>query len=658
MQSKTSWFNKEIILQGFRSTGWLGIIYFLGLFFALPLRIIMFVTEEESIYRHQFFENNNLFSWNNDILTLFSGAVPVLIGIFIFRYIQTKASSDLFHSLPVNRVQLYNHFVGIGATLVVLPILLNMMILFIMVPAFDLSVYFTITDILYWAGITILINLLAYMGTVVIGMVTGISIIHGVLSYIFLFLPIGLCLLLVFSLDIFLFGFTPDFYTGPELGKLSPLSRTVYLNNMPVTWGETGIYLGLILVLFGCAILLYRKRRLEAITNPIVFPILRPIFKYGVTFCFMLFGGLYFGEVQNNFGWTVFGYVVGSIIGYLIAEMVLQKTWRVLGGFKGYLYFVVGMVVLLVAIHFDVFGYEGKVPETAEIEKIYYGSERYLYFNEAEDFGLPIEYFHEEENFENIIKLHQAIIDDKDRLKDQDLPSHPESVFIVYELKNGEKIVRDYAIPGNDYAHLLKPIYESTEYKNVRFQAMQLEASEVEKLVFEPTIGYKQREVVISDKAEIVELLSVLKEDILVQEYENYNEGTISTIRIDLVSEDPHFETYHGLTASYPGVEKWLKDKGVYENAVLTGDDFEYAILLGEQIIDINEYYTLPNNELVEKLNSLEDTTKVTNPTEILDLWKNATGDYNKGLNIAFKFKEQPHIEFRTIDDKAASSSK
>ncbi|WP_456277776.1 DUF6449 domain-containing protein [Bacillus sp. AK128] len=650
MQSKTSWFNKEIILQGFRSTGWLGIIYFLGLFFALPLRMIMYVSEEDNIYRHQFFQKNNLFTWNNEFLTILSAVVPVLIGVFIFRYIQTKASSDLFHSLPLTRVQLYKHFVGIGAFLVVLPILLNTLILLMIHPTFNLSSYFTVNDILYWAGVTITLNLLAFIGTVLIGMITGISIIHGVLSYIFLFLPIGLALLLSFSLDIFLFGFTPEPYTGPSLGKLSPLSRTVMINGSPLTWIELGIYIGLIVALFVFAIFIYKRRRLEAISNPIVFPILRPIFKYGVTFCFMLFGGLYFGEVQNSFGWTVFGYVVGSIIGYLLAEMILQKTWRVLGGFKGYLYYIVGIAIIFLCIHFDVFGYEGRVPEVAEIERIYYGNESYFYLDK--DMEIPIEYFHEEENFENIIKLHEAIISDKDKLKDQTIPSHPESVFIAYELKNGDRLIRDYMVPASAYAQLLKPIYESQEYKEVNFRAMQLEAPEIEKIYLSPSgIGFKEREVIISDQAEVAELLSKLKEDILLQEYENYTEHNISGISFDLVTEHPHYEIYHGLTTSYPTVEKWLKDKGLYEQAVLTGEDFEYAILLEDEMIDINEYYSLSNDAMIEKVNSLENTTKITNPKELLELWKESDGDISKGINVAFKFKEQPYMEFRRIDE-------
>ncbi|WP_246946115.1 DUF6449 domain-containing protein [Bacillus pinisoli] len=657
MQSKTSWFNREIILQGFRSTGWLAIIYFLGVFFALPLRMMMYVSEEDSMYRYKFFQDNNLFSWNPELLTLFSGIVPVLVAVFIFRYVQTKSSSDLIHSLPVTRTQLYFHYVGTGALFLILPVLLNVVILFIIHPVLGLSAFFTGSNILYWAGITIVINLLIFMASVFVGMISGISIIHGVLSYVLLFSPVGFALLITFSLDMFLFGFTPDIMTGNKLEKLSPLIRMGMFNSDLLSTIEVWIYLGLTILLLVLSLVLYKKRRLEAISNPIVFPFLRPIFKYGVTFATMLLGGLYFGQLQNSLGWTIVGYVIGSIIGYLVSEMILQKTWRVLGSLKGYGIYVVGVVVLFLVIHFDVFGYEKRIPELAEIERIYHGHESYMYLNQ-EEYGVPIEYFHEQENFENITNLHQAIIEHKSELKSRQNIVDPEYVYIAYELKNGKRVMREYTISKSEYASLLRPIYESNEFKLVNFRVMGIEADGIDKIFFTPSGGIQAREVTITDEAEIEELLSLLKEDILNLKYEQYQESTISDIRFDMKVDNPHFETHHSISASYVAVEKWLKEKGIYEKAVLSGEDFEYAILLGDHQIDLNEYYSMSNEAMLDKINSLENTVKITNPADLLEAWKSTNGDHSKGTNIVFKYKNQPHVDFRVIDKDVAKQFK
>jgi ABC-2 type transport system permease protein len=655
MQSKTFWFNKEIILQGFRSAGWLGIIYFLALFFALPLRIVMLISEEERRY-HIYFDVKNLFSWNGELLTVLSVTVPVLVAIFIFRYLQMKASSDLFHSLPVKRNYLFYHFIGIGSFLVIVPVILNMVILLFMHPALGLSEFFTIQSILYWTGVTIIINLLVFMASVFVGMLTGISIVQGILSYVFLLLPVGLCLLLSFSLELFVYGFSFDYYTGKGMENLSPLTRIIMIRDHTFSQIEAWVYLGISILLVVLSIFIYQKRKLEAVSNPIVFPFLRPIFKYGVTFCFMLLGGSYFGEVQNSLGWTIFGYVIGSIIGYLVAEMVLQKTWRVLGSARGYMSFVLATAALYLIIQFDVSGYERRIPELEEVERIHYSGFSYSYLGKHEE---PVQFFYENENMDRIIKLHRKIIEDK--AENEGNINNDKKVFFAYELKNGRKLIREYIIPlNNEYDAYLKPIYESLEYKKVRYRAMQLQPSELEQITFMPSgIGPMDREVTFTDQSDINELLSILKKDIQNEKYEEMVDGTgvISRMEFTLKKHDPHYETSHSIKASYSLIEEWLKEKGKYKEGVLTGEDFDYTLVIKDDTLIVDEYYSLSNDAMIEKLNNLENTIKIINKEDVLLAWKNSYSDhYKEGYKIVFFFKEKHHIEFRGISEKNVNS--
>jgi DNA-binding NarL/FixJ family response regulator len=48
------------------------------------------------------------------------------------------------------------------------------------------------------------------------------------------------------------------------------------------------------------ALFFYKKRKLEAASEPIAFLRLRDIFKYGATFCTMMVGGMYFSEVPYS----------------------------------------------------------------------------------------------------------------------------------------------------------------------------------------------------------------------------------------------------------------------------------------------------------------------------------------------------------------------
>ena len=44
-------------------------------------------------------------------------------------------------------------------------------------------------------------------------------------------------------------------------------------------------------------------------------------------FAIMLFGGVYFSAVQSNSViWMIFGYIIGAVIGYYIAEIVFAEN--------------------------------------------------------------------------------------------------------------------------------------------------------------------------------------------------------------------------------------------------------------------------------------------------------------------------------------------
>jgi ABC-2 type transport system permease protein len=64
-------------------------------------------------------------------------------------------------------------------------------------------------------------------------------------------------------------------------------------------------------------------------------------------------GGMYFSEVtQKDIHWTLFGNAVGAVFGYYLAEMVLQKTWRVFSQIKGLIVYSTAIAFLVLAAQF------------------------------------------------------------------------------------------------------------------------------------------------------------------------------------------------------------------------------------------------------------------------------------------------------------------
>ncbi|MEH7488281.1 hypothetical protein [Priestia megaterium] len=102
MQSKTSSFNRGMWIQSMRNVGWIGALYTLVLLFILPLQIILRYTgevNENGMYTEKL---KTLFEVVGSLQFLFMFTVPVVLAIFLFRYIQTKSAADYIHSLPIS----------------------------------------------------------------------------------------------------------------------------------------------------------------------------------------------------------------------------------------------------------------------------------------------------------------------------------------------------------------------------------------------------------------------------------------------------------------------------------------------------------------------------------------------------------------------------
>ena len=68
----------------------------------------------------------------------------------------------------------------------------------------------------------------------------------------------------------------------------------------------------------------------------------------------------------------ILGYVLGVVFGYLLAEMVLQKTWRTKLHLKGFGAYVVIMLLVIFVIRMDVIGFESRALRAIGCKKSVY----------------------------------------------------------------------------------------------------------------------------------------------------------------------------------------------------------------------------------------------------------------------------------------------
>ena len=166
----------------------------------------------------------------------------------------------------------------------------------------------------------------------------------------------------------------------------------------------------------------------------------------------MVLGTIYvkmlFNEYDINFLW----YVGFALIGYVIAQMLLVKSFRILKYWKGFVGYVTILLLIVVGIKIDFIGFEKRVPDVENIEMAvvdYYYSSKYFREDDVES-NADVNILKEKSNIEKVTKLHQYLINN--RLEDKE---YTRTIQIGYKLKNGRFIEREYEIDYNDKSTIL-----------------------------------------------------------------------------------------------------------------------------------------------------------------------------------------------------------
>lgn len=586
MPSKTSWFNRELLILDFRSVGWISLLYTIALFFIMPVKI-MFVLSNDHRYTKAdlaaSFTDPFQINWFFQVLIYF--IVPILLAIFLFRFIHVKEQAELIHAFPIKREKIFVQKAFSGVIFLTVPLLVNAVILVVLTQVFDISSFLSFGEIAEWFGTIWLFLMVLFFASVFISMLTGISAVQGILTYIFLFFPVGFSILLFLNLQNWFYGFPANYFIFEEIERYSPLSRLAMLFNSPLKTSEVAIGFILLVLFIGLSIILYRKRKLESASHAIAFHQLKPVFKYGVTFCFMLLGGMYFLEVERSSDslWVYFGYFWFSIIGYFIAEMILQKSWRVFGAIKGYLVYAFVMSIVFIGLHFDFTGYEKKVPALEEIDHVYFGP--YLYETE-ENLKRHYEY-DSEEAIEAIYNLHSEIV----KTPTQQGSSY-EEVNIHYKLKNGETMIRNYTLSNSHmFKEELNAIYATEEYKEKQFKIYKVDPKAVDRITIEEhDITYEKH--VITDPDMIEEAVTMLQKDIQEVDYDVIHMDAYKNYTTFTLNNGDVFNVYG--TERFKQFTKWLESNGFKGTALEKAEKVSHLFVAKEsdlQTIEDERFY-------------------------------------------------------------------
>lgn len=464
MKSKISFFNAGLFRSTLRRFWPLWTIHFAGWLLFLPVLTLM----------------NNLGpnKSTNFIFAICESAVfassvvafimAILAAMVVFSFMYSSRSTGLIASLPVRREAIFGStwlggvFVIVGSNLVIA------LLTFLFSLGATTSAALAFKAVCIWLGVYSMQFILFFGIASLTAVMTGSIAVLPILYIIFNFLAVGMeaiirldfscliwgmsngsfdCVLDFLSPLFYMVGsFVPDVeyntpYVADTLGSL--LDREC----VAVTyshWLPTVIYCLVGLIFSAAALMVFRKRRMESAGDVVAVRCMHPVFKYGVTVCSALCGGLLlytvlfalFESRSASVFIMILSMIIFAFIGYFGAKMLLEKSFHVFrGSWVGFIVVCCLCAVFTLCCDLDVCGIGAYVPKEGSIKSI-----TVYQRGPVEDPAI----------IENYRQLHEKIVSYKDEYEHIVYSDDTESIMFEYELKNGRTVSREYTLPMDD----------------------------------------------------------------------------------------------------------------------------------------------------------------------------------------------------------------
>ena len=393
-------------------------------------------------------------------------AVAVLAVMLLFGYLYNSRGNTLMNSLPIRRESLFLTLYLTGLIPMLLCELLVMGLTILLTAAYDIgTVWF-----LRWFACAAL-GLLAFYGFALFcAMLTGNILVLPAVYVVLNLTVIGFETCIRELLSNLVYGMTPgalrlSFLSPPvkisdDLKVVTSYPETVRMEGL----GTLAVYAAVGVVFALLALLLYRKRRMESVSDFVAIPVLKPVFRicmgFGGAFLFaaVIFENFFKNSVSGSAAaWVMAVFlVIGACLGWLIAEMMIRRTVRAFPlRRKGLALICLICVLTVIAAETDVTGYEKRVPDPDKVDHV-----EFCYDSE----------FSDPENIRLVTELHRELVRDKQIYdsKSEDYMRLGEKAYrlnaqgeqeadlwmdywvpISYVMQNGRELQRVYTIVFN-----------------------------------------------------------------------------------------------------------------------------------------------------------------------------------------------------------------
>lgn len=464
MKSKISFFNAGLFRSTLRRFWPLWTIHFAGWLLFLPVLTLMnnFGPNRSTDFIFAICESAVFAS------PIIAFIMAILAAMAVFSFMYSSRSTGLIASLPVSREAIFGStwlggvFVIVGSNLVIA------LLTFLFSLGATTSAALAFKAVCIWLGVYSMQFILFYGIASLTAVMTGSIAVLPILYIIFNFLVVGMeaiirldfscliwgmsngsfdCVLDFLSPLFYMVGsFVPDVeyntpYVADTLGSL--LDREC----VAVTyshWLPTVIYCLVGLIFSAAALMVFRKRRMESAGDVVAVRCMHPVFKYGVTVCSALCGGLLlytvlfalFESRSASVFIMILSMIIFAFIGYFGAKMLLEKSFHVFrGSWVGFIVVCCLCAVFTLCCDLDVCGIGAYVPKEGSIKSI-----TVYQRGPVEDPAI----------IENYRQLHEKIVSYKDEYEHIVYSDDTESIMFEYELKNGRTVSREYTLPMDD----------------------------------------------------------------------------------------------------------------------------------------------------------------------------------------------------------------
>ena len=373
----------------------------------------------------------------------------------------------------------------------------------------------------------------------------------------------------------------------------------------------------------------------------------------------MLLLGAYIYNRTGGLGWLFFAYLLGSLLAYLLVVILFKKSIYVFDfkNFKGYGIFAIAMVVMIAALHFDIIGFEKKVPAVGEIDCVYmdysFGALTYMPSRFAHNSDNAIPYpatkpiYKDGENVEIIQALHQSIISNRKQDKTALANNRAryeayENVSLAYTLKNGAHIYRQYTISPDKYRDNLAALYESQEYKNYHHNILRVNAADVN--LIEIQASQINRIVNISDPEQIQAAVKILQDEVLHQSYAEMTDSREAWAHISVYTNDRHV-IYLSWCKSFADFDNWLKTDSRYSLARINAErDLSHAIIIKNirepEKKEAVRSDTARSDQTLSEWENTPGNFKISDPHQLEECLQKYVRDDKQEYQILFVLKE------------------